>query len=100
MDDLPPPWIALPDLDPQEPATHGLAEAYVAMNWLPFWQGLSAQDRAAYLDRWNASPEWRQVIAERYEGDGIDWADEARVAAEWRAAHVDEAPRRKWRFWR
>jgi hypothetical protein len=101
MDEVAPPWIALPDLDPHEPATQGMPEAYIMLNWLPYWRTLSGPEKAAYLDRWTASAEWRRVIADRYDGGGedIDWEDEARVAAEWRAAHVDAKPKARWRFW-
>ena len=100
MDELPPPWVAVPDLQPDDPATQGMAEAYVVLNWLPFWQTLAADGKAAYLDRWQASPEWRAAIALRYDWDGIDLEDEAREAAAWRAENVDDTRRPWWRFGR
>ncbi len=71
-DEPPPPWIALPDLSHEDPATQGVADAYVTLTFPPFWTGLSAGEKADYLDRWNASAEWRAAISERYDLDGLD----------------------------
>lgn len=101
MNVYPPPWIALPDLSPDDPATHGMAEAYVVLTWLPFWQTLSADAKAEYLDRWQASAEWRTAIATRYDADPAELEQEAREAAEWLEAHGPFPPHRPWwRFWR
>ena len=99
---MPPPWIALPGLDPFEPATQGMPEVYIMLNWLPFWRTPGQGEKAAYLDRWAADADWRAVIAERYEEDGIDWAEEARFDAAQREAFLrqQEAPRPWWRFGR
>lgn len=98
MNDCPPPWIALPGLSPDDPATQGVAEAYVVLTWLPFWQSQSTGARAAYLDRWQASPAWRAVIAERYDADPEMIAQDAREAAAWAAAHPPAPLRQPW--WR
>lgn len=89
-----PPWIALPGLDPDEPANQGAAEAYVLLTFLPFWRTLSAEAKTAYLDRWNASAEWRAAIAWRYDQEGFDVEADARDAEAWAAAHPLPAPRR------
>lgn len=81
MDEYPPPWVALPDLQPEDPATQRLAEAYIVLNWYPFWSSLTPAQKASYLDRWNASAEWRDAIAARYDADPIMLADEAREEA-------------------
>lgn len=69
----PRPWIALPDLSPDDPATQGAPDAYVTLTFFPFWAELSAHEKADYLDRWDASAEWRAVISERYDHEGLDF---------------------------
>ena len=101
-DEYPPPWIALPDLLPTDSTNQGMAETYIKLNWLPFWQSLSAEAKATYLDRWQASPEWRSAIAEAYDLDVEDMEEDARESeaylARWRQANPDEAVHRPW--WR
>jgi hypothetical protein len=97
-----PPWIALPDMSPDDPATQGIAEAYVVLTFLPFWTRLSANGKADYLDHWNASPEWRAAISERFEHDGLDLEAEAREADARQAAYLSAPDRKKawWLFWK
>lgn len=83
MDDIPPPWIALPGLTPGEPANQGVAETYIVLTWLPFWLSLLPDGKARYLDRWSASPEWREAIAFRYDHVDFDAAADAREADTW-----------------
>jgi hypothetical protein len=90
----PPPWIAMPALSPDDPANQGAGEAYIVLEFLPYWCGLSVAQKAAYLDRWNASPQWREVIAERYDSD-LDIEADAEDAAAW--AEAQGKPRK--RFW-
>lgn len=92
-DEPPPPWIALPDLSPDDPCNQGAGEAYIVLEFLPFWSGLTAVQKAAYLDRWNATPEWRAAVAERYDSD-LDIDADARDAEAWAAAHP--LPRKRW----
>ncbi len=91
MDDMPPPWIALPGLAADDPANQGAAETLVALNWLPFWQSLGPAEKARYLDRWSASPEWREAIALRYDHEGFDAEADAREAKEWAHARRQAA---------
>ena len=95
----PPPWIALPGLSPDEPANQGAAEAYVVLTFRPFWGALTAEAKAAYLDHWDASPEWRAAIAFNYDHEGFDIEADARDAQAWAAAHPLSA-RPWWAFWR
>ncbi len=99
MDDLPPPWVALPGLTANDPANQGAAEAYVALNWLPFWQSLGPDGKARYLDRWSASPEWRDAIALRYDHEGFDVEADAREADEWADARRQAASVGKPSLW-
>lgn len=93
-----PPWIALPDLSPDGP---GPAEAYVAVTFLPFWTQLTAAEKAGYLDRWNASPEWRSAIAFKYDHEGFDIEADAPDSEARRAAHPLTKPGKPWwAFWR
>ncbi|GBQ89618.1 hypothetical protein AA23498_0669 [Acetobacter nitrogenifigens DSM 23921 = NBRC 105050] len=64
--EYPPPWIAVPRLGPDDPTTQGLADAYMSQ-WIVFWRQLTRAQKDEYLDRWEASPEWRQSIAFRYD---------------------------------
>lgn len=67
-----PPWIAFPELNPNELAgflRQGATEAYFYDLWRPFWESLDAGQRAHYLDHWNASPEWREAIHFHFEED-------------------------------
>lgn len=91
MTQTPPPWIVFPALRPNDPATQGAVEAYVELEWLPFWQALDADARSEYLDRWDATDEWRDVIAERYDPEGFDVEEDARDSAAWAAARAGGA---------
>ena len=95
---LPPPWSVFPGLSPEEPGNQGAVEAFLVLEWLPFWSALTREDKDAYLDRWNASPAWRAAIAERYELSDADLAAEAEEArlreAEWRSRN----PTGRWRL--
>jgi hypothetical protein len=96
LDEPKPPWIAISGLDPEDPATQGIAEAYIALEWLPFWQSLAPGEKAAYLDRWQTSTAWREAIALRYDADEDALAQEARDHA---ASEIARRRRPWWRFW-
>ena len=81
MDEFPPPWVALHDLTPDDAANQGVAEAYIVLNWYPFWRSLTPSQKASYLDRWHASPDWRDAIAARYDADPDTLAEEAKEDA-------------------
>lgn len=61
-----PPWELVSEMDPNDPESHGVGDAYILIDWLRFWQLLRPDQQAEYLDRWHASPAWRKAIAERY----------------------------------
>lgn len=82
----PPPWIVFPDLRANDPAKQGAEEAYIDLEWLPFWQTLDPDARSKYLNRWNTTAEWREVIAERFEQGEFDVEEDARDSATWAAA--------------
>lgn len=86
MTEMPPPWVVFPHLGVDNPPKQGGEEAYVDLQWLPFWQTLDAQRRDRYLDRWDATDEWREVIKERYDSEGFDVDEDARDSAAWAAA--------------
>ncbi len=94
-DEPPPPWIALPELSPDDPCNQGPGEAYVVLEFLPFWRGLTAARKAAYLDRWSATPAWREAITQRYDSN-LDIEADARDAQTWAAAHPLPERRRWW----
>ena len=87
MSELPPPWIAFPDLTANDPPTQGAEEAYIDLDWLPFWTSMDEAGQAAYLDRWQATAEWRDVIHERYGQEDFDVEEDARESAAWRREH-------------
>lgn len=82
MDEPPAPWVAIPGLSPNDPATQGEAAAFYDLHWVPFWMTLGAEQKAAYLDRWHAAPEWRDAIARKYDGDGLDLAEDLQDSEE------------------
>ena len=48
-----PPWIEYPDNDPTWGGwRQGVSEAWLLEVWLPFWRGLSPEERARYLQKW------------------------------------------------
>ena len=72
FDELPPPWVAFPDVPADEFVQHlkqGPVELWADQSWRPFWASLSSSDREAYLDYWDASPEWRETLAFHFERD-------------------------------
>lgn len=66
-----PPWVVFPDIAPDELSVHlkqGAAEPWFDQVWRPFWSGLTALERAQFLDHWQASPAWREAIAFHFDG--------------------------------
>lgn len=72
MDTPHPMWVVFPHLAANDPQNQGAVDGYIDYIWLPYWQSLSEGEKAAYLDEHNASPDWREAIAERYEWEGLD----------------------------
>lgn len=72
MDEPGPMWTIFPDLSADDVHNQGAVDGYIEYIWLPYWRSLSEAEKAAYLDRHDASDDWRQNIAERYEWEGID----------------------------
>lgn len=99
MDELPPPWVALPGLTAGDSANQGYAEMYVTLSWLPFWQSLTLDEKARYLNRWSASPEWRDAIALRYDHEGFDAETDTREADECANARRQGASVAKLSLW-
>ncbi|WP_260597541.1 hypothetical protein [Sphingomonas endolithica] len=87
MSEPPPFWIVFPSLGVADGATQGAEEAYLDLEWLPFWSGLDDVAKDSYLDRWNAPKEWREEIAERYDHPGFDVEEDSRDSAAWLARH-------------
>lgn len=87
MEEPPPPWIVFPSLGPDSSLTQGAEEAYVDLEWLPFWSALTPDEKAAHLDRWDASPDWREAISMRYDQLGFDIAEDAADSARWAEQH-------------
>ncbi|RYY12089.1 MAG: hypothetical protein EON55_12980 [Alphaproteobacteria bacterium] len=50
-----PPWELVPEMDPNDPESHGVGEAYILIDWLRFWQ-LLRPDQQAIAERYNQYP--------------------------------------------
>ncbi|GBQ98558.1 hypothetical protein AA23498_3265 [Acetobacter nitrogenifigens DSM 23921 = NBRC 105050] len=74
-------------MGPWEPVGQGLQQS-VMVDWAPFWRNLTDEQKEDYLNRWNASPEWRDAIDARYNVTDEELAEEAR---EFRESYVEEA---------
>lgn len=65
-----PPWRAFPDYGPDAGGwRQGHGEQWRDATWAPYWAGLDAEARTAYLDRWGAPETWRDAL-ERWPGWG------------------------------
>jgi hypothetical protein len=75
-----PPWVAFtylePDLFPRY-VTQGETEWWYDAIWRPFWTSLTDTQKARYLDRWNASPGWRDALRSLDELNAIDLGADA-----------------------
>lgn len=95
-----PPWKLVPEMDPEDPESHGLAEAYILIDWLRRWGLFTAEEQAVYLDYWNAPSSWREAIQERYDHYPIEIdRDAIRTVREMRGEEVEESKpwwRRLW----
>ncbi len=59
------PWVAFPEINPTELSAYlkqGTSEAWFDQVWRPFWNSLNQKERLAYLQHWDASPEWTDAI--------------------------------------
>jgi len=65
-------WVVFPDISAGEVHNQGAVDGYIEHVWLPFWMQCTEEQKSAYLDRYEATDEWREAIAFRYEWDGID----------------------------
>lgn len=92
MSEPSPPWIVFPSLSPDMPLTQGAEAAYIDGEWLSFWSVLTGGDKMAYLDRWDASPAWRDAIGMRYDQPGFDIAEDAADSARWAERHRSPKP--------
>jgi hypothetical protein len=65
-----PPWIAYPGNDPTWGGwRQGDSEAWLLQQFLPFWRGLNADQRGAYLERWPPPDEdWRTYLTVYWAG--------------------------------
>ena len=65
-------WMVFPVLSADDVHNQGAVDGYIEHVWLPYWRQLTEEEQAAYLDRHDASAQWREAIAFRYEWDGLD----------------------------
>lgn len=93
-----PPWLEFPSLpaDRFHPsARQGLVEVWFDNVWNPFWSPLSKEDKAAYLDQWQAPDEWRKAL-DLFEWEPFDMEEDARESAEWLAKWRAQQPKPTW----
>lgn len=78
--EIKPPWVVFPEMQPADlRATQGAEERWLNEDWWPFWLTITAEDRKAYLIRWNSDAEWRDYL-EHYTRtrEGFDEETDAR----------------------
>lgn len=92
-------WIVFPSLETLDAITQGPEEAYLDLEWLPFWSGLDDAAKDAYLERWNTPQEWRTEISRRYDQRDFDVVEDARESEAWLAANQEKSPQKPKRRW-
>ena len=105
FNDVQPPWIAFPEIAANELVAYlkqGATEAWFDQVWRPFWVALETSQKSAYLQHWNASPEWAQAIIDAFDApDDFDAEADARESdahlRELREAQTAASNRPWWR---
>jgi hypothetical protein len=67
-DEIRPPWLEYPGSEPTWSGwRQGLSEAWLLSVWLPFWRGLTDNDRSRYLQRWPPPDEaWEVTLTKHW----------------------------------
>jgi hypothetical protein len=60
--DMVPPWEAFPQYDSYSGFWKQGGEFWIAQAFAPFWKALNDGQKAAYIEKWQASPEWREWL--------------------------------------
>ena len=61
--EIEPPWVAYPEQEPWWGGwRQGNGEAWLREVWIPFWKTLGPKERRVYVEKWQASPEWREYL--------------------------------------
>ncbi|NOK63934.1 MAG: hypothetical protein GFH27_549319n114 [Chloroflexi bacterium AL-W] len=61
--EIEPPCVAYPEQEPWWGGwRQGYSEAWLHEVWFPFWKKLGLKERMAYVEKWQASPEWREYL--------------------------------------
>ena len=61
-EEIEPPWIAFPNSSPIHGWNQGYQQEWKNNVWLPFWRGMTEAEREDYLNRRQASSEWRETL--------------------------------------
>jgi hypothetical protein len=62
----PPPWVVFPHADPRTfGSLQGSMEYWWGQLFSPFWNTLDSEERASYLGRYCAHPEWADFLSSR-----------------------------------
>lgn len=64
-EEIVPPWIAYPESDPWWGGwRQGNSEGWLVLVWLPFWHNITDEARVNYIEKWNASADWREYLGD------------------------------------
>jgi hypothetical protein len=76
--EIQPPWVQFPDTEPWWGGwRQGNSEAWFHEIWSPFWHRLSAEERLAYVDKWQPPEDWREYLLVIWAKHGVqDQLDE------------------------
>lgn len=62
-EEIVPPWIAFPDSDPWWGGwRQGNSQGWLVLVWIPFWRHLNDREKLAYIEKWDASADWREYL--------------------------------------
>jgi hypothetical protein len=94
-----PPWVIYATLAAESfhAAARQSIESWFDSVWQPFWTSLNADAKAAYLEYWNASQEWRKAL-DLFEWEPVDMEEDARESEEYLAKVRSLRPKPSW--WR
>lgn len=57
-----PPWIAYPEISPEDSFWKYGGEPYMNLVFRPYWKKLNDQEKAKYLEQWKAPADWMSEL--------------------------------------
>jgi len=58
-DEVDPPWVEYPGFPPADGFWRQSGEAWLNHVWRPYFDALTADEQASYLERWKVPDDWR-----------------------------------------